>query len=145
MSNSSRRVPRAICCGVAIAGLGLVACTTPPPAPAAPLAPLATGLSDVLARPAERRLHEALRAYEEAQYSAAESALRHALAVGLQAPTDRALANKLLAFITCSSDRLADCEEAFRAARTADPSFALSRTELGHPLWGPVYQRVLGP
>lgn len=122
---------------VALAALG-AACTTPPPS-----APPPVGLAELLERPAERRLHEALRAYDDAQYSAAESALRQALAAGLQAPTDRALAHKLLAFITCTSERLAECEQAFRDARAADPAFALHRAELGHPLWGPVYQRVM--
>ena len=27
-------------------------------------------------------------------------------------------------------------------ARAADPAFALSKSEAGHPLWGPVYQRM---
>jgi hypothetical protein len=36
-----------------------------------------------------------------------------------------------------------ECEAAFRAARAADPGFVLSRSEAGHPLWGPVYRRVL--
>ena len=56
---------------------------------------------------------------------------------------DRATAHKLLAFITCTSERIAECEAAFVAARQADPAFALSRSEQGHPLWGPVYRRVL--
>jgi predicted kinase len=29
-----------------------------------------------------------------------------------------------------------------RAARADDPGFALSKSEAGHPLWGPVWQRV---
>ena len=29
------------------------------------------------------------------------------------------------------------------AARTADPGFALTRPEAGHPLWGPVYRQVV--
>jgi hypothetical protein len=66
-----------------------------------------------------------------------------ALAAGLQSPRDRATAHKLLAFITCTSERLAACEAAFRAARQADPAFVLSRSEAGHPVWGPVYRKVL--
>jgi len=57
-------------------------------------------------------------------------------------PRDRAAAHKLLAFIFCTSNRMSDCEVQFRAARAADPGFALSKSEAGHPLWGPVYQRV---
>ena len=34
-----------------------------------------------------------------------------------------------------------DCEAEFRAARQADPSFALDRAEAGHPVWGPVYRK----
>ena len=61
---------------------------------------------------------------------------------GLASAKDRAAASKHLAFIYCTSQRLADCEGAFRAARAADPGFALSRSEAGHPLWGPVYSRI---
>ena len=34
---------------------------------------------------------------------------------------------------------------AWCAARRADPAFTLSRSEAGHPLWGPVWQRVQTP
>lgn len=112
-------------------------------APEAPPPP--TGLADLLDRAAERALHDALRAYDDGQYAAAESAAREALAAGLRSRRDEALAHKLLAFVACSSERLADCEVAFRAARRSDPGFALSRAESGHPLWGPVYQRVIAP
>ncbi len=120
----------------------LSACAVPPPpAPAPPPAPV--GLAELLERPAERALVDGMRAYDEAQYPQAEAALRRALEAGLQSPRDRASAHKLLAFITCTSERLADCEAAFRAARAADPGFALSKSEAGHPLWGPVARRVL--
>jgi hypothetical protein len=110
--------------------------TVPPPAP---------GLADLLERPAERALFDAMKAYDEGAYPQAEAAAGRALAAGLQSPRDRATAHKLLAFVTCTSDRLPACEAAFRAARQADPAFALSRSEAGHPLWGPVYQRLLAP
>ncbi len=119
----------------------LAGCTTLPPAPPPPPAPV--GLADVLERPAERALAEGIRAYDDAQYPQAEAALRKALQAGLQSPRDRAHAHKLLGFITCTSDRLAECEAAFTAARTAWPAFALSKSEAGHPLWGPVARRVL--
>jgi Tfp pilus assembly protein PilF len=124
-------------------GLALLAWLTgcaapaPPPAAAAPL-----GLTDLMERPAERALLEGLRAYDDGQYAQAEAALRKALANGLRSGRDQASAHKLLAFVTCTSERLAECEAAFRAARAADPSFALTRPEAGHPLWGPVYRQV---
>ena len=100
------------------------------------------GLSDVIERPAERALLTGMRAYDDAQYAQAERALTTALGSGLTSPKDRASAHKLLAFIYCTSSRVPDCEASFRAAREADPSFALSRSEAGHPQWGPVYRRV---
>ena len=137
----ARRLPMAsslwaqltLCTAALLAG-----CAAPPTRP-----PPASGLAEVMQRPAERALFEGIRAYDDAQYVQAEAALRKALAEKLQSPRDRASAHKLLAFITCTSERLADCAAEFRAARTADPAFALSRAEAGHPLWGPVYKRTL--
>jgi Tfp pilus assembly protein PilF len=116
----------------------LAGCASKPPA-----APQPVGLAELMERPAERALIDGIRAYDEGQYAPAEAALRKALAAGLRSPRDQASAHKLLAFITCTSNRAADCEAAFRAARAADPTFALSRSEAGHPLWGPVYRKVV--
>ena len=122
---------------IVLAAAALAAgCAAPPPAPKP------TGLAEVMERPAERALFDGIRAYDDGQYAQAEKALRTALADGLQSARDRATAHKLLAFITCTSERLADCEQQFREARAADASFALSRSEAGHPVWGPVYKSV---
>ena len=123
---------------IVLAAAALAAGCAAPPPPAAP----PTGLSEVMARPAERALLDGIRAYDDAQYAQAEKALRAALADGLQSARDRATAHKLLAFISCSSERLTDCEQQFRDARAADASFALSRSEAGHPVWGPVYKSL---
>lgn len=115
-------------------------CAAPkPPAPT----PAASGLAELMERPGERALVAGIRAYDDGQYVQAEAELRRALAAGLASARDRASAHKLLAFITCSTQRLAECEASFRAARAADPAFALSRSEAGHPLWGPVYRQVM--
>lgn len=129
--------PSRRCWSVLALALPLAACVNEPPKP--------TGLTEVISRPAERSLLAGMRAYDDAQYAEAEKALKSALQTGLASPKDQAAAHKLLAFIYCTSDRLGDCEAAFRAARKADASFALSRSEAGHPLWGPVYRKVAGP
>jgi hypothetical protein len=129
---------------VAVAAAVLVlfsACTTQPTAPAA--GPI--GLVDLMDRPAEKALMDGMRLYDDGQYPQAEAALNKALGGDLRSPRDRAVALKLLAFIACTSQRESICEAAFRAARLADPAFALSRSEAGHPLWGPVYRRVVPP
>jgi Tfp pilus assembly protein PilF len=113
----------------------LSACAQPPTAPA--------GLMDVAERPAEKALLAGMRAYDDAQYREAERQFTLALQTGLGSPKDRAAAHKHLAFIYCTSNRNSECEAAFRAARQADPAFALGKSESGHPQWGPVYKRTL--
>jgi Tfp pilus assembly protein PilF len=125
--------PLVRCASVALAGL-LAACAAAPTG----------GLSEVMQRPAERALLTGLRAYDDGQYADAERELAKALATGLVSAKDRATAHKHLAFVYCTSQRPKPCEDAFRAARVADPGFALTRAEAGHPLWGPVYKRVMG-
>ncbi len=115
--------------------LFLAACAQPPPAP--------VGLLDVSGRPAEKALLDGLKAYDDAQYDSAARLFRQALALGLASTKDRAEAHKRLAFIHCAAGRLDPCEAEFRAARQEDPSFALDRAEAGHPVWGPVYRRVV--
>jgi Tfp pilus assembly protein PilF len=102
------------------------------------------GLSDLSARPAEKALLSGIRSYEEAQYPEAEKSLSTALAAGFTVKKDAALAQKYLAFIYCTSSRIDDCKRAFLAARAADPKFSLSKKEIGHPQWGPVYKQVSG-
>ena len=113
----------------------LAGCMLPPTA--------GPGLMDVAERPAEKALLAGMRAYDDAQYAQAEQLLTQALRGALASPRDRAAAHKHLAFIYCTSDRMSACQAEFRAARAADPSFALSKSEAGHPQWGPVYQRAL--
>jgi Tfp pilus assembly protein PilF len=116
--------------------LFLVACAQTPPA-----APV--GLLDVSGRPAEKALLDGLKAYDDAQYESADRLFRQALALGLASAKDRAEAHKRLAFIHCAAGRLDPCESEFRAARHADPGFVLGRAEAGHPVWGPVYRKVV--
>ncbi len=117
-----------------VVALAMAGCAAPPTTP--------QGLIELIEQPAEKALLGGWRAYDDAQYPQAEKLLRQALQIGLVSFKDRATAHKLLAFIFCTSDRMAACEMEFRRARTDDPAFALSKSEAGHPLWGPVYKRV---
>jgi len=101
----------------------------------------AVGLTDLAERPAERALMGAMRAYDEADYPAVERQANEAMKLGLRSQRDVATAHKLRAFVYCTSNRLAACEAEFRAARTADAGFVLTKAEAGHPVWGPVYQK----
>lgn len=131
------RVPVLVC---AAALTALAGCATPPPPP--PPAPPTISIARLYERPAERALLNGLRFYEEGQHERAEALFRRALADGLKDSHDVAIAYKHLAFLACAYNRPGECESAFRNAFAADPGFRLTDAEVGHPLWGPVYQRV---
>jgi hypothetical protein len=127
--------------GAAIAAMAAIAllagCETPPPAP-----PPTASIAAAYQHPAERALIDGMRLYEDGAFDRAEDAFRSALLAGLQDKHDTAVAFKYLAFIACAFNRPADCERSFLSAFRADPDFRLSASEIGHPLWGPVYRRV---
>lgn len=108
----------------------------PAPAPSKP-APRAPSAGEVA-------LAEGLKAYKAGQYKQSEAQLKAALKAGLDAPADLANAHKHLAFIYCTSKRTTLCAAAFKNAKAADPSFALSKAEAGHPMWGSTYRKALG-
>lgn len=121
----------AVVCIAALAGCSTISSLPP-----------ATGLMDVLQRPGEAALLAGVRAYEDGQYDESEKQMQLALRNGLASPADRAAAYKYLAFIACASQRIAQCEQAFRSARSSDRNFALNKSEAGHPIWGPVYKKL---
>jgi Tfp pilus assembly protein PilF len=98
-----------------------------------------------VAAPGEAALTQGIKLYQSGQYSESEAQLRQSLQQGLSIGPDLANAHKFLAFIYCTSKREALCAAAFKAARQADPAFALSKSETGHPMWGPVYRKALPP
>lgn len=93
---------------------------------------------------ADMALADGLKAYQAGQYKMAETQLKTALQSGLSAPADVANANKHLAFIYCTTKRDTPCAAAFKAAKAADPSFALSKAEAGHPMWARTYKKAMG-
>lgn len=137
---------------------GLVGCVTPPavapepplvlkptapaaPAPAAAVAELPPTKAE---QAAESALSQGVKSYQTGQYPQAEAQLKAALKEGALGPADLASAHKYLAFIYCTSKREGLCAAAFKAARAADPSFALSKAESGHPMWARTYKKALG-
>lgn len=131
---------RAAGAAAVLALAGCAAFAPPPPPPAPP--PPSPSIARLYEQPAERAFVNGLRFYEEGQYERAEALFKRSLAEGLKDKHDVSVAQKHLAFIACAYNRPADCEQAFRAAFAADPAFRLTDAEVGHPLWGPVYQRV---
>jgi hypothetical protein len=96
-------------------------------------------------QPAERALLDGIRSYESGEFDLAGKQFRTALQRGLANASDQAAAHKYLAFIDCAFSRVSDCDAQFRAALLADPTFRLTPTEIGHPVWGPVYRHIMNP
>jgi hypothetical protein len=91
---------------------------------------------------ADERLAAGVKQYEDARYTEAAELLKSSLGAGLRSRTSQARAHKYLAFIHCISEREAACRQSFGRAFAADPAFALTPAEAGHPQWGPVYRSV---
>lgn len=122
-------------CAPALACLCLLAACSAPQPPTVSVVELSR-------RPAEHALLEGMRKYEDGAFDQAEGSFKIALHEGLADRRDRAVAYKYLAFIDCAFARLDECEANFRSAFASDPGFRLTDAEIGHPIWGPVYQRV---
>src|SRR5690348_7760333 len=80
--------------------------------------------------------------FEEGRYPEATKSLNSALAEGLNSTSDQAKAHKYLAFIHCVSNRATQCRDEFGRALDADPRLELEPSEVGHPIWGPVFKTV---
>ncbi len=101
-----------------------------------------TGIDKLSPRKAEQALNIGIQQYEDGELKAAQKNLQDALNLGLTFDSDKVAAHKHLAFIYCSSNQERQCRDEFRRAFDVDPSFKLGRTEIGHPLWGPVYTGI---
>ena len=116
-----------------VAGV-LSACSSPPVRD--------IGLDKLAPRKAEQELSAGLKSYEDGEYVQAQKQIQNALNSELTFKSDRVTAHKYLAFIHCASDRKKQCRNAFKDALEINPDLELSPAEVGHPLWGPVYQSV---
>jgi len=84
-------------------------------------------------------LVEGIRLYEGGDYKEAIAILD---APALQAAPDaiRVEALKYSAFSHCVMKHYAQCRHAFDLSLGIDAGFELSKTERGHPMWGPVFK-----
>ena len=92
--------------------------------------------------PGQQDLASGVKEYEDGNYAEASRLLQSSLDQGLSSKSDQVRAHKYLAFIHCVSGRDARCRNEFRAALKIDPAFELSASEIGHPVWGPVFKSI---
>jgi Tfp pilus assembly protein PilF len=100
------------------------------------------GIDKLAPRKAEQTLNTGIHQYEDGNLNTAQKTLQEALHLGLTFNSDQVAAHKYLAFIYCSSNQEKQCRDEFRRAFEIDPNFKLAPTEVGHPVWGPVYHGV---
>jgi hypothetical protein len=93
-------------------------------------------------RSADALLASGIREFEEGNYGPSERLLRSSIGEGLPTRAGLARAHKYLAFIYCVTNRITQCREEFGHALRADPKFALTAAEAGHPTWGPAFRSV---
>jgi Tfp pilus assembly protein PilF len=101
---------------------------------------VAGGFYDNQPNQAEQKLTCAVFSYDDGDYKIAIAGLQNALDSGLRSKNEQALAHKYLAFIHCIAGDQKQCHEEFKKALMIDPSFDLSPSEAGHPMWGPVFK-----
>jgi hypothetical protein len=90
----------------------------------------------------DQKLSTGIKNYEEGNYKESARLLQEALTKGLPDKKRQVEAHKYLAFIHCVSGRKKECADEFKKALELDPNFELQAAEVGHPLWGPVYNSV---
>jgi hypothetical protein len=91
---------------------------------------------------AQTALKEGRELYDRGDYSGTIKKLMGTQEL-FQTDTDVQLeAYKYLAFSYCLSKRQTQCADSFNKAFALDSSFDLAPAERGHPMWGPVFDRV---
>lgn len=91
---------------------------------------------------AQAALKEGQELYDRGDYSGTIKKLMGTQEL-FQTDTDVQLeAYKYLAFSYCLSKRQTQCADSFNKAFALDSSFDLAPAERGHPMWGPVFDRV---
>ncbi len=111
----------------------LAACAQTPNKPVAVFSPAA-----------EAELEQIRSAFHEGDYTAVIRQVGRSSTLPAAASHQYSEALKLQAFSFCVRDYTFLCEERFKQARVVDPGFSLARAERGHPIWGPVYEKVAG-
>lgn len=90
---------------------------------------------------AQREFQEAVSLYEKGDFNAAIERLNSQAIAGGDVVV-RVAAHKYTAFSYCVTRRATQCRNQFELALKLDPAFELTSAERGHPLWGPVFERV---
>jgi hypothetical protein len=121
--------------GAPAAGSPVTKAPEPAPAPA-PAAPLSK---------AEQLLAEGTELYDNGDYRGAIRKLVAARDAADDGSAAKQSSLRLLAFSYCVTSQRPLCRAQFVSLLKMAPDFELTRSEAGHPLWGPVFKEVKAP
>jgi tetratricopeptide (TPR) repeat protein len=79
---------------------------------------------------AQRQLGQGIASFDEGRLAVAAEHIKRALRIGLDAPLERATANKYLALVYCSHKSSVLCRKHFEAAAESSPDIAFDDAEL---------------
>lgn len=91
---------------------------------------------------AQSALNEGIQLYGGGDYNGTVKHLATAKEIWTADKDIQVEALKYMAFSYCVTFRQALCKQQFEKAVKLDPAFDLAPGEKGHPLWGPVFDRV---
>lgn len=91
---------------------------------------------------AQSALNQGIELYTKGDYNGAVKQLNGANEIWTGDKAIQLTALKYLAFSYCVTARQTLCRQQFEKALKLDPTFELGPGEGGHPLWGPVFERV---
>lgn len=92
----------------------------------------------------ETSLSTGMKLYEAGDYNGAIRHLQNATRNWKGSKPDHVKVMKYIAFSYCLSGRKTLCRRNFIRALKIDPGFNLDAGEIGHPLWGPEFERAKG-
>ena len=109
----------------------------PTPVPTEAPRPVPASNADVLA------LKEGIALYNDGDYNGAIKKLSNATEIWTSHNKSiQVSALKYLAFSYCVTSRAQLCRQQFERALKIDPGFDLLPSEIGHPIWGPVFLKA---
>lgn len=111
--------------------------TTTTPAPAEAPRAVATNVTDI------QVLKEGIALYNDGDYNGSIKKLGSAPEIWTSHNKSiQVSALKYMAFSYCVTSRALLCRQQFEHALKIDPSFDLLPSEIGHPIWGPVFLKA---
>jgi hypothetical protein len=128
----------------------IVVAPPPPVAAPAPVAPAPTPIVVVPKTdptppvasndgPGEKDLADGMALYDSGDYRGAQRKLLAAQNAASETSMTKQTSMKMLAFTYCLTNQRAPCRQQFNNLLKLNPKFELTKSEAGHPLWGPVF------